>query len=285
LKEATTELHKLRQEQVESSSKLKELTGAVENKDVETLQKRIDEYEKSQLISNLEQTHAYKTAIEEPLNSLVDSATEIAERYNIDEEALIDSFTIEDTTEQDEKLGELLIDATDRDRAKVFRIIEDITPIMERRNAMMENSKEALSEANLAAEKQSEADAAERLQDRQNAARNVASRVQKKLPFLSGIEGLDMEAIQSKAAENDPQSIHPVDFTYNSISAQLLPSIVKEYVGMRKENELLTDRLAEYESSEPTMSGASPSSKQVVDGKPDDRSFEDRVEAAFSGRL
>ena len=237
------------------------------------------------MISNLEQTHAYKTAIEEPLNSLVDSATEIAERYNIDEEALIDSFTIEDATEQDEKLGELLIDATDRDRAKVFRIIEDIAPIMERRNAMMENSKEALSEANLAAEKQSEAEAAERLQDRKNSARNVASRVQKKLPFLSGIEGLDMEAIQSKAAENDPQSIHPVDFTYNSISAQLLPSIVKEYVSMRKENELLTDRLAEYESSEPTMSGASPSSKQVVDGKPDDRSFEDRVEAAFSGRL
>ena len=43
LKEATTELHKLRQEQVESASKLKELTGAVENKDVEALQKRIDE--------------------------------------------------------------------------------------------------------------------------------------------------------------------------------------------------------------------------------------------------
>ena len=84
--------------------------------------------------------------------------------------------------------------------------------------------------------------------------------MQKKLPFLSSIDGLDMKTIQEKAAEVDPSVIHPVDYTYNSVSAQILPSVIREYMSMRKENEVLTDRLAEYEGAEPTMSGSSPSS-------------------------
>jgi len=174
-----------------------------------------------------------------------------------------------------------LADATDRDRARVYRVIEDIAPILEKRASMMENASEALNEAKLAKEKEVEVQAAERAKERQNAARNVVSRVQKKLPFLSGIEGLDMKAIQEKAAEVDPSVIHPVDYTYNSVSAQILPAIIKEYVGMRKENEVLTDRLAEYEGAEPSMSGSSPSTKTVDDNA----SFEDRIEAAFAGAL
>ena len=89
-----------------------------------------------------------------------------------------------------------------------------------------------------------------------------------------------MGAIQAKAAEVDPSVIHPVDYTYNSVSAQILPSIVREYMGMRKENEMLTDRLAEFEGAEPKMSGSAPSSS----AKGDNLSFTDRIEAAFAGQ-
>ncbi len=87
-----------------------------------------------------------------------------------------------------------------------------------------------------------------------------------------------MKAVQDKAAEVDPTVIHPVDYTYNAVSAQIPPSIIREYVGMRKENEVLTDRLAEYEGAEPNMSGSTPNTEVA----PDDRSFADRVEAAFA---
>ena len=68
-----------------------------------------------------------------------------------------------------------------------------------------------------------------------------------------------MKSIQSKAAEVDPSVIHPVDYTYNSVSAQILPSIIREYVGMRKENEtFLRTGLAEYRRElSPRMSGSS----------------------------
>lgn len=281
LKASTDELDALRQQASETDSKVKELTGAAEANDIEALQEKLAKYESDKMFTNLEDTEVYKLSVTEPLDKLIDTTREIADKYDISPDDLVDALAIQDSTEQDETLGELLSDATDRDRAKVYRVIEDISPILAKRASMMENAEEALNEANAAQEKQGEVKAAERAKERQNAARNVVARVQKKLPFLSGIEGLDMKSIQSKAAEVDPSVIHPVDYTYNSVSAQILPSIIREYVGMRKENDVLTDRLAEYEGAEPSMSGSTPSST-TVDTK---QSFEDRIEAAFAGAL
>lgn len=282
LKESTTELDQLRQQVSEQESKIKELSGMSEYPDYEDMKSKVETYEKEKMFSDLEDTEAYKSAVTEPLDNLMEQTKQLADKYDIDPEVLIDAFAQEDQTIQDETLAEILSEATDRDKAKIYRIIEDINPILERRSQLLENASEALNEANLAAEKRQEQEAAERLQDRTNAARNVAERVKKKLPFLSGIEGLDMDSIQQKAAEVDPSVLHPVDATYNSISAQLLPTIVKEYIGLQKEVDALTDRLSEYEEAEPTMSGTSPTSKQVAGQAKKDTSFADSIEAAFA---
>jgi hypothetical protein len=282
LKESTTELDQLRQQVSEQESKIKELSGMSEYPDYEDMKSKVETYEKEKMFSDLEDTEAYKSAVTEPLDNLMEQTKQLADKYDIDPEVLIDAFAQEDQTIQDETLAEILSEATDRDKAKIYRIIEDINPILERRSQLLENASEALNEANLAAEKRQEQEAAERLQNRTNAARNVAERVKKKLPFLSGIEGLDMDSIQQKAAEVDPSVLHPVDATYNSISAQLLPTIVKEYIGLQKEVDALTDRLSEYEEAEPTMSGTSPTSKQVAGQAKKDTSFADSIEAAFA---
>ena len=282
LKESTTELDQLRQQVSEQESKIKELSGMSQYPDYEDMKSKVEAYEKEKMFSDLEDTEAYKSAVTEPLDNLMEQTKQLADKYDIDPEVLVDAFAQEDQTIQDETLAEILSEATDRDKAKIYRIIEDINPILERRSQLLENASEALNEANLAAEKRQEQEADERLQDRTNAARNVAERVKKKLPFLSGIEGLDMDSIQQKAAEVDPSVLHPVDATYNSISAQLLPTIVKEYIGLQKEVDALTDRLSEYEEAEPTMSGTSPTSKQVAGQAKKDTSFADSIEAAFA---
>ena len=232
------------------------------------------------MFTDLEETDIYKDAVTKPIDALIDSSRQIAEKYDVSPDDLVDVLAMDNQQEQDEKISELLVDASDRDKARIYRIIEDLAPILEKRGSMLENAGEALGEAKLAAENKENALAADRAAERTNAARNVVARVQKKLPFLSGIEGLDMKAIQEKAAEVDPSVIHPVDYTYNSVSAQILPSVIREYVGMRKENELLTDRLAEYEDAEPTMSGSAPSSGGGYTAK---ASFSEAVDAAFAG--
>jgi hypothetical protein len=280
LKNVTGELETLRQEASESQSKVKELSGEVDRDEVKVLKEKLQAYEQEKMFTDLEETEAYQTAITKPLDALIDGTRQIAEKYEVSPDELVDILAMSDQAAQDEKISEILVDASDRDKARIYRIIDDLSPILEKRASMLENAEEALGEANLAAEQREETLAADRASERQNAARNVVLRVQKKLPFLSGIEGLDMKAVQEKAAEVDPSVIHPVDYTYNSVSAQILPSIIKEYVSMRKENDLLTDRLAEYEDAEPTMSG---STSPDGSGKKTNASFADAVDAAFAG--
>ena len=280
LKTNRSELEQLRQQSAEYESKIQELTGLAENKDVEQLQERLAEYEQQQALSNLEQTQAYQQAVSQPLEALVEQADQIADKYEVDSDALIDVLSLDDPQEQEEQLSELMPNASDRDKAKIYRIMEDIDPILQRREQLYENADAALHEAKYLEEQQSAATAAENAQLRQNITKNVVERVQEKLPFLKGIEGLDMSAIQQKASETDPAVLHPVDHAYNAVSAQVFPTVVRQYLEMRKEVESLTDRLAEYEDAEPAMSGQTKAPAAGA-GVSDSASFEERVNAAL----
>ena len=280
LKTNRSELDQLRQQSKEYESKIKELTGLTESKDVEQMQEKLAQYEQERSLTNLEQTQAYKQAVSEPLAALVEQADQMADKYDVDSDALIDVLSLDDPQEQEEQLAELLPNASDRDKAKIYRIMEDIDPILQRRKSIYENADGALAEAKQLEEQQTAAAAAENAQQRQEVTKNVADKVQEKLPFLKGIEGFDMKAIQKKASENDPSTMHPVDHAYNAVSAQVFPTVVRQYLEMRKEVDSLTDRLAEYEEVEPAMSGQTKDSSTRA-GMSDSGSFEDRVNAAL----
>jgi len=280
LKTNRSELDQLRQQSKEYESKIQELTGLAESKDVEQMQEKLAQYEQERSLTNLEQTQAYKQAVSEPLAALVEQADQMADKYDVDSDALIDVLSLDDPQEQEEQLAELLPNASDRDKAKIYRIMEDIDPILQRRANLYENAHGALAEAKQLEEQQTAAASAENAQQRQNITKNVVQRVQEKLPFLKGIEGLDMTAIQKKASDIDPSAMHPVDHAYNAVSAQVFPTIVRQYLGMQKEMEALTDRLAEYEEVEPAMSGQTKDSSTRA-GMSDSGSFEDRVNAAL----
>ena len=272
-------MEELRQKTTEYESKIQELTGLAESKDVEEMQAKLAEYEQQRALNDLENTEAYKQAVSEPLTRLMEQADQIADKYEVDSEALVDVMSLDDPAEQEQQLAELLPNASDRDKARIFRIMEDVDPILQRRNQLYENADAALAEAKQLEEQQQAAQAAENAKFRENVTRNVVERVQQKLPFLKGIEGLDLEGIQQKAAETDPTVLHPVDHAFNAVSAQLFPTVVKQYVQMRKEVEHLTDKLAEFEQAEPKMSGRNNGSPAAVS---ENASFEERVNQAFA---
>ena len=280
LKGSRSELEQLRQLSKEQEAKLQEMSALVEDKDVEQLQAKIVEYEQERMFSNLEQTTAYQQAVTEPLQELMSQADQIADKYDVDSNTLIDIIALENADEQDERISELLPHASDRDKAKLFRIIEDVNPILQRRQQLYDNVEEAAKEAALLEETRQKQELAERVKFRENVTRNVVDRITEKLPFVKTLEGLDIAAVQNKAASVDPTVIHPVDFAYNAVSAQILPSIVREYVGLRKEVEALTDKLAEYEGAEPTMSGSSSGNRNSTIGE---GNFIDAINRAFGG--
>jgi hypothetical protein len=281
LKGSRSELDQLRQLSKEQESKLQELSAIAENKDIEQLQSRIAEYEQEKMFTNLEQTTAYREAVTIPLASLMEQADQIADKYDIDSNSLIDVLALDNPEAQDERLSELMPHASDRDKARIYRIIEEINPILERRKSLFDNVEEASKEAALLEETRQKQDLVERARLRDNVTRNVMERITEKLPFVKALDGLDINAIQNKAASVDPSVIHPVDFAYNAVSAQLLPPMVRELMAMRKENEALTDKLAEYENAEPKMSGATGSGKRPSGGV--EGNFIDAINRAFGG--
>ena len=283
LKGSRSELDQLRQLSKEQESKLQELVAIAENKDIEQLQYRIAEYEQEKMFTNLEQTTAYQEAVSKPLATLMEQADQIADKYDIDSNSLIDVLALDDADAQDEKLSELLPNASDRDKARIYRIIEEINPILERRKTLFDNVEEAAKEAALLEETRQKHNLVERARLRDNVTRNVMERITEKLPFVKTLEGLNLNAIQNKASSVDPTVIHPVDFAYNAVSAQLLPTIVREYVGLRKEIESLTDKLAEYETAEPKLSGGSPNSPKRSGSSGSEGGFVDAINRAFGG--
>lgn len=287
-KELKSELKtiKTRAEELESlaaqkDSRLQELEALANNPEYQQLQDRMQQYEQQMMLTNLENTTAYKVQIEEPLAELVTAADSIAEKYQIDSNSLLDAIAQDDEAAQEELLTELLANASDRDKFKVYNIIEAIKPILEQRETLRQNAEAALLEAQELETERNQYLARERAQSRQQAATAVADKLKSKLTFLSGMEGVDLSALAKEAAEVDPTVLDPVNATYQVMSAKLLPKMAAQYVALQREVEALTERLAEYDRATPRAGGGSATgyAPQTADGK----SFLDAVTAAFGG--
>ena len=260
LKQHRADLATLRQEKVTYESQLQELKGVAESKDYEALEQRVKEYEQRNMLADLESTDIFRESVAEPIERLVGQAKAIAERYDVDADELLDAFALDDEAEQEAQLDELLAGASDRDKARIYRIIEDLNPVFERRADLYKNVEEALNEAKFVEEERSNAQAAERMRERTQVSKVVAERLMEKVPFLSSFEGVDLQKIATAAAEVDPSAVGTVDNTYNAISGKLFPTFVKEYAALQKELDVLTERLASYQKAEPGFdaSGGSP---------------------------
>ena len=75
---------------------MQEMSGLVENRDIDQLQEKVASYEQEKVFSDLESTDAYKQAVSTPLNALLNQANEIANKYEADADALIDAIALSD---------------------------------------------------------------------------------------------------------------------------------------------------------------------------------------------
>lgn len=277
LKSNRSELEQLQQTVKQQEQQISEMKGLTEAEDLDQMRERIAEFERIQAVENLEETQAYVEAVSEPLDKVFATLNDLAEKYDVDPDHILDALDHETTEEQDEKIAELFYGATDRDKVKIYKAIEEIDPILERREELHQNAEDALNEAKYLEEQKRNAVAAEELKQRQAVTDNVVDRVLEKLPFLNGLD-IDMDAVKEKAFSISPDVIHPVDYAYNAVAAQLLPRIVKEYFQTLKENDSLTDRLADFESAEPNISGRAPDGSTKPSA---DLDFASAIEAAL----
>lgn len=280
LKTYRTRAEELEQVAAQKESRLQELQALADNPEYQQLQERIAEYEQNMLVSKLESSHAYKTLVEQPLANLVEEADAIAEKYSVDAGTLLEVIANNDEAAQEEQLSEILANASDRDKFRVYKIIEEVRPILEQRRVLQEHAEAALREAEELDNQRQQQNLVQRVQQRQEAANAVADKLKSKLTFLSSMEGVDLSVLAKEAAELEPSTLDPVTGTYQAIAAKLLPKMASQYLQLQKEIDSLTERLAEYDRAAPKAGGgslATAGAPVAADGK----SFLDAVTAAF----
>lgn len=280
LKTYRSRAEELEQAVSQKESRLQELQALAENPEYQQLQERIAAYEQQMLVTKLESSHAYKTLVEQPLANLVQEADGIAEKYSLDSNTLIEVIAESDEAVQEEQLTELLANASDRDKFRIYKIIEEVRPILEQRAVLQQHAEAALREAEELENQRYQQTLVQRVQQRQEAANSVADKLKSKLTFLSGMEGVDLSTIAKEAAELEPSTLDPVTGTYQAMAAKLLPKMAAQYMNLQKEIETLTEKLAEYDRAAPKAGGgslATAGTPTAADGK----SFLDAVTAAF----
>ena len=282
LKSSKSRLQELEGSLAEREARLEELKAIADNPEYEQLRTKVDSYERELLVTKLESSAVYKELVAEPLAQLVSEADALAEKYSVDANELLDAIALDDEAAQDEALSDLLATANDRDRFRIYKIVEQIKPILHQRAVLQENAQEALQEAEALQQVQTQQQLVERAAERKQAATAVAEQLSKKLTFLDGIDGVDLKTISQRVAEQDTSKLSPVDSAFQSFSAQLLPKVAREYLALRKELDSLTDKLAKFDRATPRAGGGGTSqlgSTPSADGK----SFMDAVTAAFGG--
>ena len=280
LKTYRTKAEELESTVTQRDARLQELEAVADNPEFKTLQDRVAEYEQQMLVTKLEQSQAYRSLVDEPLGVLVGEADSLATKYNIESGSLLDAIAESDEATQEEALSELLASATDRDKFRVYKIIEEIKPILEQRRVLQENAQEALLEAEELDRARNQQQLADRATQRLQAATSVADKLQSKLTFLSSMDGVDLKAMAKDAAASDPASLDAITGTYQAMAAKLLPKMANEYLSLQREIESLTERLAEYDKATPRAGGGTGNygAQSAADGN---KSFLDAVSAAF----
>lgn len=253
LKLANTELQTLRQTLQERESRLQELSAS--NETAEQYQQRLAEYEQALAITKLEATSAYQEQIQAPMVRLVEAADEIAKRYEIDSDELVDVLAYSDRDKQDEALDNLLQGVKERDKLAIYALAEQVPLIVARKQELSDNAAAALAELEQIDQQKYQEQLAAQLQSRKDAAEQVQNKLASKVPFLKSIEGLDFDSVAKRAGETDFDVLDVHNKVYSKMAGDILPKLVVEFASLRSELEEALDELEALKKAEPKIGG------------------------------
>lgn len=261
-------------------ARLAELEALANDPKVKELTSRAEEYENAMLLRDLENSSAYKSLVREPLERITAEIDTLAAKYSVSGDDLIDAVVMTDEAAQDERLGELLANASDRDKRRIYKIIEETHPVLEQRAVLQANAREAMQELQELDRQREQLTLVERAQQRSLAATEVAKRIEAKLPFLTTFEGVDLTAMAKQAGETDYTKLDPAVGTYQVMAGHLLPKMASQYMALQRELASLAEKLAEYDRTGAPLGSGHPAGGGGRSSG-DEGGFLERIEAAF----
>lgn len=246
--------------------KVNELTEALKQKEarileLEGLSTKVEEYEskakqleQEMAVVALERTPEFKREITEPMFEIETDAAKIADKYGITHREVFDVLVVPDDADRRAALKKLTsgLEMDQFDLVDLDTLGKKTQPILKKQDELYANAEKALGEIKVRSERETEAQAAARAEERAKATDIVASRVTKALPFLADIVGKVSDGVKSTSFE----AFDVQKQAYYVMAGDVLPKFATEYTKVLAERDTLLDELAAFQKSSPRVSGS-----------------------------
>jgi hypothetical protein len=186
------------------------VTPELENK-VKTYEQKVAEYERELSIARVEATTEYKQAVTEPSAEIFEAVSAIAGAYQIDEE-------------QNAMLSELLDGVSERDRARVYRLADDMGMVVAKDREIREKASTAWEEVQAREQAVKESAERQRLLSFKTETENVFDLFgEKKINSL----GFDLNSLKEQALKVDLDRVDAKTKAYAAAAGTMLPEAIK----------------------------------------------------------
>jgi hypothetical protein len=262
-KELKSELKTYKTRVSELEKAVEEAKTTTQNpEEVERMREQLAEYEREISVTRIEATPEFKHAVLEPTQAILDTASNMADRYKIDARKLVNALREESINEGSDSLTDMAADFSERDRVRLYRMADDLADVSRRRDFLRENASKAH------AELQEKAKAHEtRLEQgyREDVAK-AASKVWKETfaehPVLSGLDKNVIQEIQNSGSESDLLDASHDVRAYAVYAGVALPHVVKQLSAATEKVSELEKALSKYKKATPKVSGNSDTTVQ-----------------------
>jgi hypothetical protein len=219
----------------------------LENK-VKTYEQQIAEYEKELAVARVEATREYRELVTQPSTDILDAAASLASSYEIDEQRMADAILESDPKKQSAMLGELLDGMSERDRARVYRLADDMLYVISKDQELRNKASTAWEEVQAREKAAAETSARQRLLELKSATDDVFGLFeQKKLNDL----GIDLATAKEAAYKSDLDNADARTKAWAVAAGNILPGTIKALAEK-------TQRVRELEATVARLTRATP---------------------------
>lgn len=217
-------------------------------KELAATKSQLDEQQGEISITRIEASKHFKDTIGEPQKRIVTKMGEIAKRYDIPENVLMEAIKEPDQSKQSEAITEVITDFKDPDRYRVVQAAEQWGELQEKAKALRADASKKLEEINREAKGSEEKVLVENKRDYQSAAAKAWNTRVETTATLSKKEGATawnehLDAIGRKVSELDPNDVDLERLADMATALEAVPLLESSVKHLQTQNQKLADEL------------------------------------------
>jgi hypothetical protein len=246
------------------TSQLEELQARVAKlPELEDKLKDFDTYEKELSVTRLEATREYRENIAKPLQTIGDSAAQLAKANGSDSDTVENVMLESDPVKQREMFKDATVGWDDVDRNDLWAMVKDARVLLDKQELMRNNATAAAKEQSELAARREQEEKSQYKAAFASSAKDVAKQLREKTPFIPVVEGETEDdrykLLEQKVAEVDFDSQTPRGKAFAAAAAILHPQMVKTVAKLQEEVAQLKARVKAENGARPSVAPSEPS--------------------------